>query len=414
MGDKDWSRRVKLLLLLCLTFPLLSGCWDRLEIEDRAVILGIGVDVSDRGAEVEEKEFFRMHGTLPPPKTGLLRITVQIAVPGRIPLGPGGGGGGAGGGGGGGQSTVWVVDSEGHTLDDAVNNLQQRVSAPLFFGHLRVIVVSEVFAQKGIENLNDFFRRNAEVRRANWMFICQGKAFDVMKASPQLERVPTLYLMNTMEQSVKMGRFPNDFLGVFWSATSAKGREGYLPYLVLKGQETVELGGIAYFKNDKMVGLTNTLEITLFMGLTGVNVAGGQGFVNVPGTSEYVLFGGRNRKTSFKTEIRNGKPHITVYVHIEGNILEKSNESVTLKHEVIKQIESQLQKDIVKSYQALVKKTQDKGADIFGYGEQFRAKHPQYWNREIKTKAKWQETYAELSVEIKADINIRRIGMKAT
>jgi spore germination protein KC len=389
---------------------MLSGCWDRLEIEERAVVLGIGIDEAEPGAERREAEISHLKGAFPPPKTGMIRITIQIAVPGRIPLGPGVGGEG----GGGGQNTVWVVDAVGHTVDDALNNLQQRVAAPLFFGHLRIIVISETVAHKGTQDINDFFRRNPEVRRMNWMFVCKGLAFDVMKASPQLERVPTLYLVNTMDNSVKMGRFPNDFLGRFWSSSSAKGSEGYLPYLIIKGSGTMEVGGLAFFKNDKMAGLTKPLEIPLFMGLTGINVAGGQAFVNVPGTSQYVLFGGRNRSRKIQSKIINGKPHISLKIRIEGNILEKSNESVTFDNDVIKQIEEQLNKDAVKSYQALIKKTQEKGSDIFAFGEYIRGKYPQYWNREIKTKEKWQEMYKDLTVDISAEFNVRRIGMKAT
>ncbi|MDF2958294.1 MAG: germination protein Ger(x)C [Paenibacillus sp.] len=412
MGANNWIKAVKLLLVLCLTFPLLTGCWDRLEIEERAVVLGVGIDEAEPGEVSKEGEISHLKNAFPAPKTGLIRLTVQIAVPGRIPLGPGGMGGGAGGGGG--QNTVWVVDGIGHTIDDALNNLQQRVSPPLFFGHLRVIVVSEAVAQKGIQNLNDFFRRNPEVRRMNWMFISHGMAIDVMKASPQLERVPSLYLMNTMDQSVKMGRFPNDFLGLFWSSSSAKGSEGYLPYVMLKGQSTMEIGGMAYFKNDKMVGLTQPLEIAMFMAITGVNVGGGQVFVQVPGTTQYVLFGARHRKRAIKAEIRNGKPHIKIDVHIEGNILEKANESINFQHDIITQIEKQLGKEATRAYRNLIKKTQEKGSDIFAFGEQIRGKHPQYWNREIKTKEKWQEMYEDLSVEINVEVNVRRIGMKAT
>ncbi|MEW9668532.1 hypothetical protein [Ammoniphilus sp. 3BR4] len=72
----------------------------------------------------------------------MIRLTVQIAIPGRIPLGPGEGGGG-------GEKPVWVLDVVGHTIGDALSNLQQQVADRLFFGHLRVIAVSEAVAILG-------------------------------------------------------------------------------------------------------------------------------------------------------------------------------------------------------------------------------------------------------------------------
>lgn len=76
----------------------------------------------------------------------MIRVAAQIGLPGRIPLGPGEGGGQTDGGG---QNTVWVIEVVGHSIDDALMNLQQQISGRLFFGHLRVIVVSEAVAKKG-------------------------------------------------------------------------------------------------------------------------------------------------------------------------------------------------------------------------------------------------------------------------
>src|SRR5690606_25222107 len=98
----------------------------------------------------------------------------------------------------------WVIDSVGHTLDDALMNLQQQISSRLFFGHLRVIVISEDVAKKGLQNVNDYLRRDSEVRRMAWMMISKGNAMEVMEAAPELERVPSLYLMSTLDYAVEL------------------------------------------------------------------------------------------------------------------------------------------------------------------------------------------------------------------
>jgi spore germination protein KC len=61
----------------------------------------------------------------------------------------------------------------------------------------------------------------------------------------------------------------------------------------------------------------------------------------------------------------------------------------------------------------LVEEMQQKKTDIFGFGEYVRAKKPSYWNREIKTKERWQQMFQDINVEIKVDSKIRRVGMKA-
>lgn len=405
-----WSRRVSLLLVMTLLVPFVTGCWDRLEIEERAVVLGIGIDVPKPGTFREEQVTHRKDFKLR--KSQQVHLTAQIAVPGRIPLGPGEGGGG-GGGGGGGMQTVWVVEADGHTIEDAMNNMQQRVSSPLFFGHLRVIVISEEYARRGVQNLNDYFHRNPEVRRMNWLLVSKNSARELMKVSPKLERVPSLYLMTSLDQAVKMGKLPNLFLGFFWSAVAAKGKEGTLPYVELQESGTIEIGGLAYFRGDQMVGATLPIEILSYMGIIGVNQGGGLVFSQVPGMEgEEVIFNSSSRHSKIKVRIKNGIPHATVRVYMEGNLMEKSSDHFRLNSETILTIEKQLQNNAKKGYVGLIRKTQKHGSDIFGFGEYVRAFEPGYWNREIRSMENWQKMYPQMTFDIFVDINIRRIGMK--
>ncbi|MFD0695532.1 Ger(x)C family spore germination protein [Paenibacillus sp. GCM10027628] len=410
MINKGWMSNFLKGVLLVSLFMVTAGCWDRQEIEERAVVLGIGVDQAEPGAAQKEESIAHKPGTLTPPEQGMIRLTVQVAVPGRIPLGPGAGGESSAGG----NKTLWIVSGVGHTMDDALTGLQQRIAPPLFFGHLRIIVVSEKVAKKGMQNLNDYFRRNPDIRRMSWMFISKGSAMDIMKASPQLERVPTIYLMTTMDQSVKMGRFPNDFLGIFWSSMSSKGKEGYLPYAEHIGRDNIEIDGFAYFRGDKLVGVTKPVDIIFYMSVMGMNPSGGQAFVKIPGTSEYLEYSGRSRKAITRVDIVNGQPHINVRILLEGNIREKSNEEVVLSHDIIQTMEKQLEKDAEKEFLDLIHRTQKKGSDIFGFGEHVRARQWKYWDQNIKTKEKWQEMYRDIKVDLTVQIQIRRVGMKAT
>ncbi|WP_246079044.1 Ger(x)C family spore germination protein [Paenibacillus piri] len=410
MTTNRWFKAVKLLGIMLLLLPLLTGCWDRLEIEERAVVLGISVDVAGPEALKEEDEVSHIQGKFPAPEKDLIRVAVQIALPGRIPLGPGE----AISGGKGSQATVWVLNVVGHTIDDAIMNLQQQISAKLFFGHLRVIVISEAVAKKGMQNVNDYFRRNSEVRRMAWMMISKGNAEALMKAAPKLERVPTLYLISTMDSAVKMGKFPNDFVGNFWSNSSKKGQEGFLPYMDIKKEQNVEIMGLAYFKGSKLAGVTKPFEIAGYMGIKGISKSGYRGFVSLDGPSDNVTIYATSRKSKIEAQIKDNRPHITVSVFTEISLEEKINERIPADNsDILKKIEQTNKESLVKTYQDLIRKTQKNGSDIFGFGEYVRAKQPQYWNQNIRTKDRWGEMYKDISVDVKVMTRIRRVGMKA-
>ena len=228
MNHPTWNKPLKFFLILILIAPCLTGCWDRLEIEERAVILGIAVDDAGKSAEQTEPKVTHLEESFPIPPVDMVRITVQIAVPGRIPLGP------VEGGSSGGVKPVWVLSAVGHTIDDALSVLQEELADRIFLGHLRVIVVSEKIARKGLSNLNDYLRRNPEVRRLAWLMVSKGNAAEIMNAEPELERVPSLYLIAMMDHAVEMGIYPFEFLGVFWSEETSLGHEPSLPYIVVR------------------------------------------------------------------------------------------------------------------------------------------------------------------------------------
>lgn len=410
MTARPWKTSAKLLLVILLSVPVLGGCWDRLEIEERAVVLGISVDTAAKADEAKEDEISHLSGAFPAPEPNLIRVAVQIALPGRIPLGPGEGGGGKGGS----ESTVWVIDVVGHTIDDALMNLQQQISGRLFFGHLRVIVVSEAVARRGLQNLNDYLRRNSEVRRMAWMMIAKGSAMKLMSAAPELERVPTLYLLSTMDSAVKLGKFPVNYVGMFWSNTAKKGQEGYLPYVELKRKQNVEVKGMAYFKNDKMIGATKPFEIAAYMSVKGMNPAGYRGFVLAEGSAKTVMVYATSRKASTKVRIRNGMPRIEVSIFTEINLEEKVSEQFSVNNSAfLKEIEDKNRRSLTEACEALIEETQKKGTDIFGFGEYVRAKAPAFWNRNVKSKEAWQRMYPLIDIEVVTHSRVRRVGMKA-
>jgi spore germination protein KC len=403
---------VKVLSILAIIVPCMTGCWDRMEIEERAVILGIAVDLADKSdSENETSEVTHLEKNFPKPLKNLVKVTVQIAVPGRIPLGTSEGGGTSSGKG----SPIWVLSAEGYTLDDALMVLQQQLADRMFFGHLRIIVISEQIARNSVHNLNDYFRRSPEVRRSAWMIVSKGSAADLMRAAPQLQRVPTLYLLAMMDNAVRMGKLPNIFLGIFWTADSSLGKEPYLPYVELKKKENMEISGLAYFRNDRMLGVTKPLEIGVFMAINGVKAGGYNFFQKLPHTEEMTMIKTTGRKTIRKITMEKGKPVIHLDIFLEANIEEKSSEGVELnRNKIIAQIQNDIDQAGGKNAEDFIKKMQKEGTDIFGFGEYIRAKEPKYWNREIKTKPKWQEMFKELKVEVNMHTKLRRVGMKAS
>ena len=402
------GRRIKLLLTFALLLPILSGCWDQQTIEDRATILGIAIDQVDPESVSRQEDVTHAQGDSPlreDQKPGI-RLTAQIAVPGRLPLGAQETGGE--------KSPVWVVSVVAHTLDGAMADLQQEIADELFFGHLRVVVVSETVARNGLRDWGDYLRRNPEIRRTAWLAVSQGEAERLMRIAPPLERVPTLYLTGMLDRAVEMGKFPNMSEGRFWSYDSAKGRDPYLPYLQVEEGGNIKIKGLAIFRDAKMVGVTDPLQIGYFMGIMGLDPGGYSVLLPVPGGSDtaYYTFTAADRKARRKLTLKNGRPHITVDILIEGDVGEVVGQKLT--QDVLRKMEKQIATFAEDNYPQFIKQTQKQGSDIFAFGESVRGRLPGYWSDKVQTSEKWRELYVDLPVELNVKIKIRRYGMKET
>lgn len=409
MQARKGKRLVKGCCVLILLLPLLSGCWDSLPVDKRATILGLAIDQASPNAG-ENSNITGAGEAFVEPKKKLIRLTAQVAVPGRLPLGPGGMGGD---GGGQKQKPVWVVSVVGHTIDDAMMNLQQQLSDKIFLGHLRVIVVSDKIAKRGLRQISDFLRRDSEIRRTAWLLVAKDAA-RIMNVAPPLETIPTLYLTSAMTEAVDMGKLPSSFLGVFWRISSSEGTNPFLPYVTVKGSDNIEIAGLAYFKKDKMVGRINPFEIGLFMGIKGLNPGGYAGFVPVPARHGAVLLQSRKRQSKITINIDHGQPRATVKIHLEVILKEKSNPRMVIhRTKDLDEIEKINNHQLDIAYRKLIAKTQKKGSDIFGFGEYVRAKHPRYWNSQIRTLEKWDRVYKHMPVDVDAVVKIRRVGVKA-
>ncbi len=389
----------------------LTSCWDRREIEERAVVLAISIDKATDEEVRAKEEISHLINEFPPPETGFIKLTAQIAVPGRIPLGPSEGGGASSPS----MEPVWILSAIGYTVDDALVTLQQELADRLFYGHLRIIVISEEIAKDGLDNINDYFRRNPQIRRLTWLVVSEGMAADLINASPELERVPALYLLATMDHAVELGKFPNEFLGKFWTKISNLGSDGFLPYIKVKDEENIQLAGLAYFQGDKMIGKTNPIEIGVLMAIVGVPSGGYSVLTPYPDESHPVLFRTTHRQTNITTEIKNGRPEFTIDVALEGSIDEKLKEGIIQfdRQSTVQAFQEEVEQRAKKTYEKFIAKMQQEESDIFGFGEYIRAKHPSYWRQSVHSSDHWRSIFKDAKMNIQVTVKVRLVGMKA-
>lgn len=144
-----WRRALALLGLALV----LTGCWDKLEMEDQIFVATLAVD---RGERSRYRVAFR----------------VPIATEMRVGI-LGGAGSGRG-------RTSELLVAEADTVAQAAFILNASVARRLTLRHLRGVVIGEDLAREGVHDLVAELLRNPEVRETAGIYVARGRAVEVL------------------------------------------------------------------------------------------------------------------------------------------------------------------------------------------------------------------------------------------
>lgn len=381
-----------------------SGCWNRRELNELAVVMAIGID--------KAKE------------DGKIQLTVQILKPAEVKAPAAMGEMGS-------PKGVWILTSTGYTVFDAFRNATMQSDRKLYLPHNKITVIGEEMARSGVAPLVDFLDRDHETRRLTWFLIAKGEASDILEAEHEQEKIPAEAIENLMKASnatsmsavVKL----HDFLKTLASKTTdpvasrieviapeelkGEGEEG------TEGQEgkpkkRVRLTGAAVFKEDKLVGWLNRHETRGLNWILG-KVKSGIIVVKSPqDETKYISLEIIRARSKITPELKEGKVVITVEIEEEGNLGEQMSAVDLTKPEIFASLERRQAAVIKNEIESVLKKAQQEwGVDIFGFGEAVHRKFPREWQQLEKI---WREEFPELEVKVKVIAKLRKVGLITT
>lgn len=384
---KGWQRKIGFILILLVFTAILSGCWDRRELDERSTVVAIAVDKLE-GADLDETHEKYI-------------VTVQIPIPTKIA------GGGEGGGGEGGAGSVQVMASTGLSLQHALDNLQKRINHQLFLGHTRVLLVSEDVAREGVNDIIDFFRRNPHTRRLLSVIITQDKARDALNVLTSLEQVPAVYLISIIENGSRQGLIPQITLGDFNIALSTPYLDP-LTYYSRAGETDFSWKGLALFKEDKMVGSLTERESWLLMHL--IKQGPGGNFIfqfDQNDKARQLIVKPGSTKTDLKTKVSDGQVTARYEVELEVDIRENTAGHKLGNQKQLTQLAHQIARHLERESQRLIGKLQREGVDALSLGLEIKAHHYKEWKR-----LNWETVFPKAKIEVHYDVKIRRTGLQ--
>ena len=395
----------KILLLLSIMF-LLSGCWDREELEDRAYVIGLGLDKSEKESNI--------------------KITMLIANPevGSIQ-----------GGGGSIEKAKEIITFDANDFITAKGTANAVVSREISYDLLKVIVVSEELAKD-----QSFFSwisstlMDKQIRQDTYLAVSKEspeKYF--LKNDPKMETRPHKYFQFMITHGIENGLIPDSTLFRFFK-TADRGTDLFLAmytttekeknppikredeYLAGQLDTTGEIDptqfiGSAVFKNGVMIGTLNgqdTRMVNILDDTTNIKDI----LFNLPDPfSDKQQLAARLLKTEnnqVEMNLKGVKPKITVTVPLQFVIMTNPSMTNYTNEKNQQMIKQQITDHTTTIIEDFLKKTQ-KEFKAVPYPLSIYARRYFLTLQEYK-EFDWTKSYVNAEIIIKPEIEIVDYG----
>jgi spore germination protein KC len=384
-------KTLPLVLITIILIPILTGCWNRRELNELALVVAMSIDKSGNQYS----------------------ISAQVVDPGEVSVSARGGG----------RAPVTTYDEKGKHLFEAVRRMTTVSPRKLYWSHLQMLVISEEVAKDGLNNILDFFTRDNEFRKDFYIVVSKNiQAKEILRNLTSIEKIPAHKMRSSLEASERAWAPTVAIqLDELISALTSDGINPILTGISIHGNgpkgESVEnvqriqpfarlkYKNIAVFKKDKLIGWLNENESKGYNYIMD-NVRSTVGHIPCEKKGELVVEIIRS-KTKIKGKVVNGKPKIDILVSSEANIGEVSCHVDLTKPDAITQLEKNTDKVNVDTVKNAINKAKELGVDVFGFGEVIHRADPKAWK---SLKNNWDEKFVQVPVTIHSEFKIRRTG----
>ncbi|WP_127534241.1 Ger(x)C family spore germination protein [Paenibacillus kobensis] len=362
-----------------LLAALLSGCWDRTEINDLAIITAAGMDLADDGK---------------------IKLSVQLFVPsppsseqGSSTSSPGA------------SNKTIIRYATGLDMADAAARLQEMMSRRLFWGQADVFIFGEKLAKRSIKEPMDFLTRHPHPRERANLFVSDGEAEEIVKWKTPIERNSAETLR---EMAVLQTGLNTSILQVI-EELAEEAHTAVIPVvrIMRKKPEVPFIGGTVAIKDLRQAAKLDSLETRgllwlrneiKFATLTAPAYPGGDY------ASVYIY----SANSKLVPSIKGNKWSMLVAIEATSNLNENASTLDITKEANVKRLERTFEGIIQSRIDKTVKKAQRSGIDYLGFAEQYHRHYPKHW---LAAKKDWDTRFPKIEVRYKIRLTIARNGL---
>ena len=365
------------LILIILSLLFLTACWDMEEINRRAFVSSIGMDLNKT--------------------SGLDKYVVTYIYPNINAIGK--------------SATEdkkkFIIVVPSSSMFQAGRSASVHQEFPFYYKHLKVLMIGEELAEneKLMRQLIDELNRDTKINKKIQILVAKGEAKEVLGSKSNVIHEDIEAIYNILKDNRSASRFtPQTLTGMIKELDY--NNVALVPSVESKGKK-VSISGGAIIKDYKLIGRLNTIENRSVAFLKNVVKTE---LVEVEYKERLLSYNITNSKCHKSIKI-DGDVNVDISLNIEGYLQGYTvrDDINVYDSKVLEEMEKVIEKQLEKEIKDVLELSQKKyNADLIGIGGHLSKYEPSAWD---KIKGKWDEIYPEIRFNVSVNAKIRGTGL---
>ncbi|PAB56312.1 Ger(x)C family spore germination protein [Anaeromicrobium sediminis] len=377
-------KRVSVLILICI---LMTGCWDKVEINKRAFVSMVGIDkvpVEDDTEKPEEgKTKSEYIVTIAYPNAGL--------IAGKD-----------------GEESKYVYTSKGVNVAEIIDEFNTRLEKTLFLRHAKIIILGKELMKdpKAFREVLDYIERSPKIGRQLHIMIGDKNPDELLKTPVKDEPIVGSLIREVMNENRRTAKVTHSNLE--YILKSLQESNCAIIAKVTPFEDEYKVSGSGIIKDYKLIGELNEADSRNLMYLFNKVQ---NSIVKVELNNQIVPIEIMRSDTKLKVEEENNslvaKFTINSEARIASHLFDLSDEDMDDHYikEVEKLGEKRLEEEISRTYNVI---KNDYNVDLLQINERIRKFNPKLWDKISKD---WDSIYGNTKVVIESNLKVRTMGV---
>ena len=365
-----------LIFFLILSFPFITGCWDKLLLKDTNLIFLAGVD---------------------PTKDGSFESTVSIPVPAHAQ-----------------GNLMQIVSGKGNTLRETREDIDTIVSGVIDSSKIKVVLINEELAATDLYAMLDLYYRDPRAPLSARVAITKVPAKELINLNIEGESLISDYYSELLLSAETRSIIPKLNIQFICPMMLDPGKDFILPHVNVNHTDNkrhARIIGTAMFNNKQYTGDLSLEESIMANLLNNALAETARLTVKISDKGEkkramdYITVQVEEIKREMQLTFEENLPQAKIILKLFLNVVEYPPDSLG-DQATTTRLNEKLRQELTNLANTTMTKLQEARCDHLGFGREIIAYHHHAWDEKS-----WKDIYSAMNIEIDVQAEIIHHGI---